>query len=68
MTTLKELKARYPQKITTSGCVYHIEGFGQYKQKNTIFGLETYCKNFNDEWRRIDFQKELSYIEQIYNN
>lgn len=68
MTTLKELKAKYPQNITTSGCVYHIDGFGQYKQRNTIFGLETYRKNWNDEWSRIDFQKELNQIEHIYNN
>ena len=67
METLKELKILYPALITTSGNVYHIDGFGDYKQRRKGYlGLITYTKDFDDEWIRTDFNELVNLIKQIY--
>lgn len=66
ITTLKELKKRYPELITTSGCLYYIDGLGWYKQRKTYFGLETSEKRMDDTWTRINFEELVKYIEQLH--
>lgn len=66
MTTLKELKAKYPGLITTSGNTYNIDGLGIFKQKNTVFGIMTYTKDWDDSWIRTDFNELAYWMNQIY--
>lgn len=66
ITTLKELKANYPGLITTSGNTYYIDGMGWYRQKKTIFGLETYTKHRDESWGSTSFEELVKYIKQIH--
>ena len=66
MDTLKELKKAYPHVITTSGNNYYIDGLGWYKQRFTVFGIETYRKNFDNEWTATSFNKLVEEVEQFY--
>lgn len=66
MTTLKELKAMFPDKITTSGSIYRIDGFGLYRQRKTSFGIDTYWKDMDDEWKTTSFSKLVEDIKRIY--
>lgn len=66
MTTLKELKKAFPKHISTSGCIYYIDGFGWYKQKNTYFGLETSVRDFDGNWSRINFNKLVEDVKNMF--
>lgn len=66
ITTLKELKKKYPGLVTTSGNTYHIDGLGWFYQKNTFFGLETYTKDWDDTWIRTSFEELANWMNQIY--
>ena len=66
MRTLKELKKLYPELISTSGNIYLIDGMGWYKQRNTAFGLETYCKDWEGNWTRVSFEDECDYFIQLH--
>lgn len=64
--TLKELKADFPDKVKTKGNIYHIEGFGQFRQRETVFGIETFWKNDNDEWSRTNFESLVKDMRRIF--
>lgn len=64
--TLKELKKEYPDLITTSGNNYYIDGLGWFKQRKTAFGVETYTKDYNDEWIRTDFNDLAGWLKRMY--
>lgn len=66
MTTLKELKKEFKEAITTSGNNYYIDGLGWFKQRKTAFGLETYTKDQDDNWRRTSFKEIENYLNKIY--
>lgn len=66
MITLKQIKKEFPERVTTSGNNYYIDGMGWYKQKKTYFGLETSKKNTDGSWTGINIEKLYSYMKQIY--
>lgn len=66
MNTLKELKKEFPDLITTSGNNYKIDGLGWFKQRKTIFGIETYTKDFDDTWIRTDFSEIEKFLFNNY--
>ena len=66
MTTLKELKQKYPEHIKTSGNLYYIDGMGWYRQQKSIFGIETLTHNWNNEWTSVSFDELVGYVEQLF--
>lgn len=70
--TLKELKKLYPSKISTSGNIYIVDGFGRYRQRVTRFGIETYVEKMSflgceTYWSRTSFENLVKEIEIAYN-
>lgn len=70
--TLKELKKLYPSKISTSGNIYIVDGFGRYRQRFTKFGIETYVEmimpiSLETVWWRTSFEKLVKEVEIAYN-
>lgn len=66
MTTLKELKKEFPELVSTSGNNYLIDGLGWFKQRKTAFGVETYTKDFDDEWVRTSFSDIEKFMVSNY--
>lgn len=66
MKTLKELRQKYPEHIKTSGNLYYIDGMGWYRQQKSMFGIETFTKNWKDEWTGVSFDKLVEYVAQLF--
>lgn len=66
ITTLKELKAKYPGLVTTSGRIYNIDGLGWFYQKTRFGAIETFTKDFDDTWIRTDFSEIVGFMEKMY--
>ena len=66
ITTLKDLKKAFPGLITTSGRIYHIDGLGDFYQKERFGGLETYTRDFDDVWISTSFEDLVNWMIQAY--
>lgn len=66
ITTLKELKREFPERITTSGNTYYIDGQGWYRQSKDAFGLWTWRKTSEGSWTSTSFEKLVEHMYQLY--